>query len=135
MDQEAIDEEEAPEEGEFIADLAIENSKQPEDEEYQEQETEDPYSRIQDWLCPPPQDLPLQYQKNKLYYQIRIDQITPTPEPTTTSGPKIMIGFCTDDFDHERDLSTQDTVWCINLENGEAFHRAEWTPYYQDDAE
>jgi hypothetical protein len=42
-----------------------------------------------EWVCPPVNDIPLKYQKNKYYFQFRIDKL-----PNNINQPKIYIGIC-----------------------------------------
>lgn len=61
----------------------------------------------------------LRDQKNKYYFQFRLDELDPPDNP----APKICIGVCRDDFLVNQDLSRQKNVWCLNLASGDKYTR------------
>jgi len=74
------------------------------EEEEPEEEEEVPPSPVPKprgkWICPPILEIPLKYQKNKLYFQLRIDEV-----PEGNVRPRIVLGFCKDDFKVDKELA------------------------------
>lgn len=69
--------------------------------------------------------IPIKYQKNKFYFQYRIDAL-----PDAESRPRIIIGVCTKEFDPDREVSRQENVWCMNLFSGDIYATKKWKSYY-----
>lgn len=99
----------------------------PEDESEAEQEPAEPTSQ---WVFPPADQLPLKYQKNKYYYQYRIDEL-----PEGEQAPPIIIGYSKANFDPEQDFKCQEDLWCMSLQTGDKFTRRKWKQYYEIDLE
>ena len=99
---EEIEEPEEAEEAEVAAAAPFE-----EEEEEEAAEAAEPQS---EWVFPPAALIPLKYQKNKFYYQYRIDEL-----PEGMQVPQIIIGYCRADFDPETDFILQEDVWCMSL--------------------
>ena len=65
-------------------------------------------------------------QKNKKYFQLRLDEV-----PEGNLRPRIVLGFCKEDFKVEKELARQDKVWCMSLHSGDKFGAKHWSPYYE----
>ena len=68
-------------------------------EEEEEEEVVESAEPQQEWVFPPAALIPLQYQKNKYYYQYRIDDL-----PEEIKVPQIILGYCRAEFDPEIDF-------------------------------
>ena len=82
------------------------------------------------WAFPPADELPLKYQKNKYYFQYRIDEL-----PEGEVAPKIFLGYSRATFDPEQDYAQQEDLWCLSLETGDKFSGQKWKQYYEIDQE
>lgn len=131
-------EEKPEEEEENEDDIAVaaaapleEEEEEEEEEEYDEEEEVVPAPEPQrEWVFPPATMIPLKYQKNKFYYQYRIDEL-----PEDKGTPEILIGYSRADFDPEIDFLHQENVWCMSLQTGDKFTKKKWKAYYEIDLE
>ena len=56
---------------------------------------------------------------------MRLDEI-----PEGNVRPRIILGFCKEDFVVEKELIRQDKVWALSLQSGDKFTAKHWSPYY-----
>ena len=96
-------------------------------------------------------DPPLTEQKNKFYFQFRldllgrneqeiemenmpglIDQKKYVPEKRHFANPRMFIGVARDDFHLDKDLSRHMGCWAMNLETGDKYYRRKWSNYFDN---
>lgn len=110
-------------EDDFIAGLIQNPDQEPEAAE-EEKPPPAPIKRGK-WNCPPVDEIPLKYQKNKLYFQVRIDSL-----PEGNLRPRITIGFCREDYKEDKELARQDKVWGLSMHSGDKLNARHWKTYY-----